>query len=390
MTSIPTVPELEQFNLNFEKNIVKPLKDAGYDEENIFNILNITRQELRHSDFLAFLLNPHRSGDIGEQFLRNFLYLLTKQDKINYNFIKPPYNSITNVNVYREITVKDGRIDLLMDLIVTKEKPQAVVIVIENKVDSDQHDNQLGKYRDFLYNSKYQEYQKIMLYLTPDSADSGYSEWLEINYELIYNALNQIDHTYANPTVKMLINDYKKIIRSEFMNDSKAKQKALEIYHSNPQIFDFIYNEVQGVQQGCIKKISTILGDCLLAQEGVTIVKENRKGELEVSCNKGLVNLMFRTTELMNYPNYYFQICVDKMSLLFINDMGQRVCQKKWLFVNPQASTDAIERFKELVVTDIKLLEAECNQLIEQIFTAPGGAIHKALAALKNVSTKAN
>src|SRR5574337_738498 len=42
-------------------------------EFNIFEALGIVRQELRHSDFLSFLLNPAERHGIGDYFLKSFL-----------------------------------------------------------------------------------------------------------------------------------------------------------------------------------------------------------------------------------------------------------------------------------------------------------------------------
>ncbi|HAH57521.1 MAG TPA: hypothetical protein DCL86_05190, partial [Bacteroidales bacterium] len=40
---------------------------------NIFEAVGMARQEIRHSRFLAFLLNPLAPHGLGEYFLRNFL-----------------------------------------------------------------------------------------------------------------------------------------------------------------------------------------------------------------------------------------------------------------------------------------------------------------------------
>ncbi len=40
---------------------------------NIFEAMGATRQELRHSDFLAFLLDPHQTHGLGDALLRALL-----------------------------------------------------------------------------------------------------------------------------------------------------------------------------------------------------------------------------------------------------------------------------------------------------------------------------
>ena len=53
---------------------------------NIFDAVGIERQELRHSDFLAFLLNPYRDHGLGGTFIEILLNEIQK----NYPKSKKP------------------------------------------------------------------------------------------------------------------------------------------------------------------------------------------------------------------------------------------------------------------------------------------------------------
>ena len=62
----------------------KLLKDEDFDKidlelknPNIFQILNISKNEIRHSNFLSWLLEPNGSHKIGDVFLKRFLSILT-------------------------------------------------------------------------------------------------------------------------------------------------------------------------------------------------------------------------------------------------------------------------------------------------------------------------
>ena len=60
---------------------------------NIFQILNISRAEIRHSNFLAWLLDPNETHGLGNLFLIKFLRELTTSkeldvfevEKLNFN-----------------------------------------------------------------------------------------------------------------------------------------------------------------------------------------------------------------------------------------------------------------------------------------------------------------
>lgn len=370
MTTIPTEKELQDFALQFDNEITRPLVNAGFAKYNVFDILNINRQELRHSDFLAFLLDPNKSGEIGLQFLRNFLALLSKDIvPAQLSFFDMLYGNIEKVNVSREVAVKNGRIDILIELEITKENKQQIVIAIENKVDTGEHDNQLGKYKEFLSGGRYKDHTKVMLYLSPDKAEPSDNDWTAIDYEFIYTVLNRIDTETADNTIKTLVNDYKKTIRSEFnmTNDNELKRQALEIYKKNRRVLDFIYDS----KPDWVKETARIIRT-FLKGHGAELESDNQN-----------VNIAFRTRELSSYKGY-LQICLDEMSLLFINETGKRACKKQWLFGDSQKSAEAVKRYKELVLAmDTEQLKTDCKQMLEQAF-AKDGVISHCLSTIKN------
>lgn len=367
MTPIPTEKELQDFALRFDNAITRPLVNAGFAKYNVFDILNINRQELRHSDFLAFLLDPSKSGEIGSQFLQSFLTLLAKDIVSQLDFFNMLYGNVEKVNVSREVAVKNGRIDILIDLEITKGNRQQIVIAIENKVDTGEHDNQLGKYKEFLSSGRYKDHTKVMLYLSPDKSEPSDNDWTAIDYEFIYTVLNRIDMETADITIKTLVNDYKKTIRSEFnmTNDDELKRQAIEIYKKNRQVLDFIYNS----KPDWVKETAKIIR-AYLKEHGAELESDNQN-----------VNIVFRTKELATYKGY-LQICIDEMSLLFINDNGKRMCKKQWLFGDSQKSAEAVKRYQELVF-DTAQLKADCTQMLEQAF-ANDGVITYCLSTLKN------
>lgn len=375
-----TSKDLQDFALNFDKKITRPLVDAGYDKYNVFNILNISRQELRHSDFLSFLFDPNKSKDVGQQFLKNFLIMLIETNKASNLNNVDVLCDIDNVNVYREMPVKNGRIDILIELEITKDKKQRVVIAIENKIDSEQHDNQLEKYKQYLIN-RYKDYIKIMLYLTPNKAKSGYNDWKEIDYNLICKALDKVDTSNIDSTLKILIEDYKKLIWSEFdmMNDeeSELKKQALEIYFKNKNVLDFIFD----AKPNWRRETSKILCE-LLKQNGAKIVYENKDRVLLESEKNDLANIMFTVKSIENYRNLFFQINVDEMCLYFV----KMISNKRYEQHTSEHFVDAnkLADFKNKFFDKPSEYKAECKAMIDGIFNPKTGVIEKEIATLKN------
>mgnify|MGYP003679182021 FL=1 len=114
------------------------LKDIEFDElelglqnPNIFEILKISKTEIRHSNFLAWLLNPKGSHLLGNVFLKRFLRDVFLSDKFNdIDQVDVEGMDYSNLEIYREW----NNIDLLIKL-------DDIVVCIENKVLSKEHSN---------------------------------------------------------------------------------------------------------------------------------------------------------------------------------------------------------------------------------------------------------
>ena len=76
--------DIHEIKLNYSKLI----KDINFDRldlelknPNIFQILKISNTEIRHSNFLSWLLDPSQSHKIGDIFLKRFLLEIFSSEK---------------------------------------------------------------------------------------------------------------------------------------------------------------------------------------------------------------------------------------------------------------------------------------------------------------------
>lgn len=116
----------------------------------IFSALGIERKEIRHSALLATLLNPNAFHGISDCFLKAFLKYIDF-DKLQSE------NAIVKKEEY---VGKNARFDISIESADKKFK-----VVIENKIDSKDHDNQLNKYFSELKNGEYEDYRIVYLTL---------------------------------------------------------------------------------------------------------------------------------------------------------------------------------------------------------------------------------
>src|SRR5688572_1146832 len=109
---------------------------------NIFDALRIARAEIRHSNFLAFILDPIESHGQSQLFLKALLMDLLKAAPPSLRPLSPIDIDGTDL---RGVVVRREWNNI--DLLITCDQP-SFVIAIENKIDSGEHSNQLFKYKE--------------------------------------------------------------------------------------------------------------------------------------------------------------------------------------------------------------------------------------------------
>ena len=98
---------------------------------NLFEVLNLQKQEIRHSNFLAWVLNPTQPHALGSYFLKRVLIKASSRGgSIGDNPISPIDVDVWDLSetlVLRE----ENRIDILL-----LNEGEGFVCAIENKIDS--------------------------------------------------------------------------------------------------------------------------------------------------------------------------------------------------------------------------------------------------------------
>ena len=70
---------------------------------NIFDVLKASRNEIRHSNMLSWLLNPNENHGLGDAYLRGIIQRLVENDSSGrYDVIKMLLLDMYSFSVYRE------------------------------------------------------------------------------------------------------------------------------------------------------------------------------------------------------------------------------------------------------------------------------------------------
>lgn len=203
---------------------------------NIFSALNIEHVEIRHSNVLAWLLNPQESHGLKNFPLSYFLTLL-KGEKC----------TVKSALVKREAKLgKKGQIDLLLDL------SNGEILAIENKIYSREGKNQLRKYRDILEKT-YKNKIIHFLFLTPvgssyETDDKG--KWTPRSYEIIVNLLEEVlKRNDLNKGVKIFLEHYMDIIKREVLMETQdIEQLCTDLYSHYADVFNAVMEYKQDGQ----------------------------------------------------------------------------------------------------------------------------------------------
>ena len=279
---------------------------------NLFDILKISRAELRHSNMLGWMLDPNENHGFGDAFLKSIIQRLAEKDaEGRYDLFKLLLLDMHSFTVYREWK----NIDIL--LVSDKEK---LVIGIENKVGSHEHDDQLNRYRELL-EADYAEYERIYVFLTPDGEEpSDVHNWDVLTYIDIVEAVEKIyDSKQLSRDVMLLMKNYIDVIRRDIVEDQQLIEICNKIYNKHKKALDLIYaNRIDGRTQ---------LKDAIMSE----LVRLNQEGAIVYS--KDWSNLVFRTQTmdallpLLDQPNsswgtyniysYWFNLQENRFYVVF-------------------------------------------------------------------------
>lgn len=233
----------QEFLLNVETKLIMQKLDNRVGTVNIFEILKTERTEIRHSNVIAWLLDPLESHKLSTKFIEVFFMNVANTLKSidTFHFSKLILHGLEDVTVYRE----KSNIDILIISNQTKQ-----VIAIENKTGSQIHGtsgyvNQLDKYKDYIdMNYPESTYERLFLYLDSNlSFADDIGKWRYINYSIIENSLSFcLDDDDVNSKTKLILGDYLENVRRNLMGkiDPETQNLCDEIYKKYKDVIDFI------------------------------------------------------------------------------------------------------------------------------------------------------
>jgi hypothetical protein len=212
---------------------------------NIFEAIGMSKQELRHSDFLGFLLDPRQPHGLGDEFLKKLLQcaLLKKQGtSSNVNVVEVHLMDFDDVVVERE----PNRIDILL-----RSDANRFAVIIENKLDSGEHDDQLDRYHRYV-TQQHSDWKVIGIYLTIDGAAPTHSGYSPVSYDDVARIIDKLVEsrdTVLGRDVLTVLTHYVRMLRRNVVSDAELNTLCLRIYQKHKRAIDLIVENLPDRQR---------------------------------------------------------------------------------------------------------------------------------------------
>lgn len=214
---------------------------------NVFDALGVSNHEIRHSNFLAWLLDPRESHGQGDLFLKAVLMDVLAQTPAADRPVSPVLLDAADLgscDVRREWQS--------MDLLLVLEDP-ALAVVVENKVGSKESKGQLARY-ERLVAEAHPDIPAYHVFLTVDGSEASRPNWHSYTYGDLHRVLDRCRRMHQDAMgndVQIVLDHYLRLLGSRFMEDEKLDELCQRIYKTHRRALDLIY-ERAGVGQSAV------------------------------------------------------------------------------------------------------------------------------------------
>ncbi|RUO25569.1 hypothetical protein CWE09_02210 [Aliidiomarina minuta] len=205
---------------------------------NIFDALGTRRQELRHSDFLSYILDPGRPHGLGDKLLRDFLLEVTEDAETVipdvFHGVPLRLDPLNDTQVYREYM----HIDILLRM------PGKWLVLIENKIGASEHGGQLTKYETQI-ETHLDNLPALLIYLTPSGSPASQPDWIPVSYTLVHRLVKKWAIASSTPNdVKNALSNYADYLEGHVLEDSKVAELCRSIYKRHKQAIDILNEHI--------------------------------------------------------------------------------------------------------------------------------------------------
>lgn len=253
-----------------------------------FEAIGMIRQEIRHSNFLGFILDPTKPHGFDDLFLVSLvseLILQAEEGQFDVGLLDVHLMDFSQAKVYRE----RSNIDILIEVEGSKSGTQKrLVIAIELKIDASESKDQLSKYKKYV-DSTYpsEEWDHGYIFLTKNGIDSSgknQKHWVPISIgDLVNRFDDSIESSGISNKAVDLYRDYSAMIRKNVLEDPELEKLAKLLWAKHSGALEFLMErkpDLQGEVFDQLKSKSNIIIDRIKSLSSFELVPDTSSPRL--------------------------------------------------------------------------------------------------------------
>ena len=207
-------------------------------------IAGFDKDEVMHSDLLASLLDPRRTGVLGNLFIRE---LLRETLKVGRDTVPPAAFG----GLGRVLENLDGmdfgntlvrREHYHVDVLLTNEDHKLAVIV-ENKIWASEGPGQLAWY-DRIIGHTHPGWDVHRVFLSPSGFAPSHGAYVPLSYGALCDIVERVSEDGGpdiDPEVGVPAKHYARMVRRKILGDPEAVRLAQDMYQKHKRAFEFVY-----------------------------------------------------------------------------------------------------------------------------------------------------
>lgn len=200
MTEITKEDKDKLNNLLTDGNLEK--LSSKVNEFNPFRVLKTQHYEIRHSNFLSWIMSPYETHGLGDKFLLNFL--------------NPKSESGLNISDIKDAEIRREYKNI--DLLIISESNN-LVCAIENKVWAEEHGKQLENYKRVVEDEFKNFNNKSFLFLTRTGKEASNTHYKSVSYIQVREILVEKIKEHAREDIQQFIEQYISILSNDILDE---------------------------------------------------------------------------------------------------------------------------------------------------------------------------
>lgn len=248
--------------------------NCGSDIPNVFDVLRISRNEIRHSNILAWLLDSSGNHGLEDSFIREFVKSIIQSNPQKeypvHDWVLADYSKSRVIREWNHRRDEEKKKRDSLDILVLikdhglSKTYKGLLLAIENKIGANEGENQTNRYYEDLERS-YPNHEKICLFLTPNGLSPIDNRWATLPYYEIKRILEKLlKKKDISAKSRFIIEDYIEVIKRETMTDQELVELCTKIYNENKAALDIIFSmkkDDSAILAECFKSVLKELND---------------------------------------------------------------------------------------------------------------------------------